>query len=192
MNARKTLSTACAVALLFTLASPLFAKQPDTVRSAAAPPVINASEDYAVNYPGGTPPASVSDALDGDDSTYNRTLGGDCTQLSGAGVDVRYDTITLTNTGASTASVNLEIECGGDDGFLTAYNGSFNPAAPTANCIVNDDDTVDFCPSLTGVSVPAGQTVVFVVSEFEPGAMDAWTAVFTGTTPVSLQNFKVD
>lgn len=170
------------------------AKQPDTPRTttAAAPAHITASEDYPVAYPGGTPPAAISGALDADDSTYNRTLDGNCSALSGPGVGVRYDTITLTNTGASTATVNLAIQCGDGDGFLTAYSGSFDPDNPNTNCLVNNDDTNGFCPALSGVSVPAGETVVFVVTEFSPGEMEAWTADFIGTTPVSLQSFKIE
>lgn len=88
--------------------------------------------------------------------------------------------------------MNLAIECGSGDGFLTAYSGSFDPNNPTTNCLVNDDDTTGACPALSGVSVPTGQTLAFVVTEFSPGDMDAWTADFTGTTPVSLQSFKIE
>lgn len=191
MNARNSLASACAIAVLFTLASAVSAKQPDTTRGAAVAPIINASEDYPVTYPGGTPPAPLfGGALDADDSTYTRQLAA-CGGLSSVGVGVRYDTITLTNAGASTASVNLAIECGAGDGFLTAYS-AFDPAAPGANCLASNDDTVGLCPALTGVSIAPGATVVFVVSEYEPGDMNAWSAVFTGTTPVSLQNFTVD
>lgn len=173
------------------LAAPLAnAKQPDTARATAVPPTIDASEDTIVTYPGGPPPASVSGALDADDSTYNRVFN-NCATLSGIGTNVRYDTITFTNTSAGTATVNATMTCAGD-GFLTAYTGTFNPAAPLANCLTSDDDTNGACPALTGVSVPAGQTVVFVVSEYDDGDMGTWALDFGGTTPVTLQAFKVE
>lgn len=169
-----------------------FAKGPDTAAESVTPASLKASEDYPVTYPGGTPPAPVAGALDADDSTYNRVISS-CAGLSGTGTAVFYDTISLTNTGAASATIDVDLDCSGDDSYLTAYLNSFNPAAPLDNCIDSDDDDgVGNCSRLTGLAVPAGATLVLVVSSFGNGAQFAWSADFTGSVPVELQSFQIE
>lgn len=167
------------------------AKQPDSVRATAVPPVPNASENYPVTYPGGAAPAPVNGALDADDSIYNRVVS--CAGLSGVGTAVYYDTITVTYTGSGTAS--LTITTTGGDTFLTAYSPSFNPASPLTNCLTYNDDTTGVPNNgsqLSGITFTPGQTIIFVVSSFDNGATFPWTADFTGTTPVDLQSFRIE
>ena len=170
--------------------------------SAAEPAVIRASTDTPVNYPGGTPPANVVGSFDAQDSTFNRPL--NCAALSGVGTATPFDTITLTNSGASTATVNVRLGQQGDpstacgtviDPYLVIYGGSFNPASPLTNCLLVNDDTsgsADRCPSLNGVSIPSGETRIIVLTAFDNGAAFPYEVTFVGTTPVSLQSFSVD
>jgi hypothetical protein len=168
----------------------------------AVAPVIRASTNTPIDYPGGTPPANVPGSFDGQDSEFNRPT--TCAALSGVGTAVPFDTITLTNSGANTATVNVRLGQAGNpaaacgtviDPFLVLYNGTFNPASPLTNCLVLNDDTngaTDRCPSLTGVSVPSGQTRVIVLTTFDNGAFFSYEVTFAGTTPVQLQSFEVE
>ncbi len=170
--------------------------------NAAVPAVIRASTDTPISYPGGTPPSNIVGSFDAQDSTFNRPVS--CASLSGVGTATPFDTITLTNTGASAATVNVRLGQSGDpstacgtiiDPFMALYDGSFNPASPLTNCLLVNDDTngvIDRCPSLTGVSIPSGQTRVIVLTAFDNGATFPYEVTFAGTTPVSLQSFDVD
>ncbi|MBN8740341.1 MAG: hypothetical protein BGP24_01325 [Lysobacterales bacterium 69-70] len=184
-------NAALAIALALT-AGVATAKQADTTHAVPNAPAPNASEDYPVSYPGGNPPAAVTGALDGDDSTYNR-LTANCGGASAVGTAVFYDTITVTYTGTATGSITLTTT--GGDTFLTAYNGTFNPASPSTNCVGSNDDTAGVAGNgsqLANVTFTPGQTVVFVVSSFDNAAQFSWTADFTGTTPVALQSFRIE
>lgn len=165
----------------------------------AVPPVIRASTNTVINYPGGTPPANVLGSLDAGDSTFNRPVS--CAGLSGVGTAVSYDTITLTNSGASTATVNMNMGDQGDpssctdplDTFLVEYNGSFNPASPLTNCLqVNDDSGGGFCSAFSGITIPSGATRVYVLTSFDNAAAFSYEVTFAGTTPVTLQSFEVE
>ncbi len=168
----------------------------------AAAPVIRASSNTVIDYPGGTPPANVPGSFDAQDSTFNRPT--TCGALSGVGTAASFDTITLTNSGASAASVNVRLGQAGDpaaacgsviDPFMVLYNGTFNPATPLANCLAVNDDTnggADRCPSMTAVSVPPGQTRVIVLTTFDNADFFGCEVTFAGTTPVQLQSFGID
>lgn len=198
---KHAMSKSCVLAVsAFFSAAALADKPADTMREGGPiPPTIRASEDTIINYPGGTPPANVVGALDADDSTYNRLLSG-CGALSASGTAVSYDTITLTNTGSSTATLNVQVgdpadptQCTGLDTYVSVYDSVFNPADPTTGCLASDDDSgPGFCSLLTGVSVPAASTVVIVVTSFGNGSFFDYGVGFGGTTPVSLQSFKID
>ncbi|WP_139225077.1 hypothetical protein [Dokdonella immobilis] len=165
-------------------------------------PVIRASTDTVINYPGGTPPGNVIGSFDAQDSTFNRPVS--CATLSGVGTAVPFDTITLTNSGASTATVNIRVGQQGDpstacgeviDPFMVEYDTSFNPASPLTNCLQVNDDTggaADRCPSLTGVSIPSGATRVYVLTSFDNAAVFNYEVTFAGTTPVTLQSFGIE
>lgn len=166
--------------------------------NAAVPAVIRASTDTPISYPGGTPPSNVVGSFDAGDSTFNRPF--DCTGVSGVGTAVPYDTITLTNTGASGAIVNLTIgdqgspaTCTGIDTVAVLYNGSFNPASPLSGCLdYNDDFGGGACSAFSGVTIPSGETRVFVLTTYDNGDAFPYEVTFGGTTPVSLQSFKID
>ncbi len=164
----------------------------------ATPTVPNASENYPLSYPGGAAPAAIAGALDNDDSTHNRVLTG-CGGLSGVGTAVFYDTISITNTGAGTATFIAETSdqgapgvCASMDTFLTAYRPTFNPASPATNCVAADDDAGPLACSRMTFTVPAGGTAVIVVSSFSNAATFPYQVNFTGTTPVELMKIKVE
>lgn len=192
-------------ALLGMAMAPAFSADTKIDVASTQPPVmavVRASTDTPIDYPGGTPPANVVGAFDAQDSTFNRPV--TCTSLSGVGTATPYDTITLTNSGASTATVNVRLGQQGNpsaacgtviDPFMVLYGATFNPATPLAGCLAVNDDTngaTDRCPSLTGISIPSGQTRVIVLTTFDNGAAFPYEVTFAGTTPVSLQNFSVD
>lgn len=171
----------------------------------ASAPVIRASTDTVINYTGGTP-GNVVGSLDANDSTFNRPTG--CGALSAVGTAVAYDTITLTNTTAISATLNIRIGAPGNpnaacagapDTYLVMYNDAFNPALPLANCSMTNDDAsgaADRCSALSAISVPAGAVRVFVLTAFSNAAVAAgifpYEVTFSGTTPVSLQKFEVE
>lgn len=170
--------------------------------NAAIPAVIRASTDTPISYPGGTPPTNILGSYDAQDSTFNRTLS-DCVSISAVGTAVPYDTITLTNSGAANATLNLRIGNQGDptgvcsgaiDTFIALYDSTFNPASPALNCLQANDDFTGggLCSGFTNVSVPAGATRVIVLTTFDNGAAFPYEVTFGGTTPVSLQSFKID
>ncbi len=191
-----------ALALTAAVAQAADTKVDSATNNAAVAPIIRASTNTVISYPGGTPPNNVVGSFDAGDSTFNRPL--TCAALSGVGTATSYDTITLTNTGAGAATVNVRLGQAGNpsaacgtaiDPFMVIYNGSFNPAAPLTNCLLVNDDTngaTDRCPSLTGVGIPSGQTRVIVLTTFDNGAAFPYEVTFGGTTPVSLQSFKID
>ena len=57
-------------------------------------------------------PGNVPGSFDAQDSTFNRPT--TCGALSGVGTAVAFDTITLTNSGANTATVNVRVPLGRD------------------------------------------------------------------------------
>ncbi len=169
---------------------------------AAADPVIRVSTNTVISYPGGTPPSNIVGSFDAQDSTFNRPT--TCSALSGVGTAVSFDTITLTNTGANSASLNIRLGQAGNptaacldpfDPFMVEYNGTFNPASPLTNCLQVNDDTnggTDRCPSFTGISIPSGATRVYVLTTFSNAAAFNYEVTFAGTTPVTLQSFDVE
>lgn len=167
-------------------------------------PVIRASTNTVIDYAGGTP-GNIVGSLDAADSTFNRPNG--CGSVTAVGTAVAYDSITFTNTTAASATLNIRIGASGSpaaacpgtpDTYLVMYNDSFNPALPLANCALTNDDAnagVDRCSTLTAISIPAGAVRVFVLTAFY-NASDAlgvfpYEVSFLGTTPVSLQSFKI-
>lgn len=196
---------ALAISATFSVANAADTKVDNAKAGAATGPIIRASTNTVINYAGGTP-TNVVGSLDAADSTFNRPI--TCTALSSVGTAVAFDTITFNNTSAATATVNIRIGAAGSpaaacasapDTFLIAYNGSFSPAAPLTNCVVLNDDVngaTDRCSALAAVSIPAGQTRVFVLTAFDNAAtatgLFPYEVTFAGTTPVALQKFSVE
>ncbi len=192
----------CTLAALL-IAIPAMA-QKDTVRSgAAATPTIRASENTVITYTG-TVPAIFTGALDADDTTYNRPVGG-CTTLSGVGTAVPVDTVTITNSSPGTANVVIFSSlvggavCGdANDTFFTLYNGAFNPASSLTNCVAVNDDiaaAANRCSTLS-FSIPVGETRTVAVAGFnnatDPTGLFTYQINFTGTTPVELTDYSVN
>ena len=55
----------------------------------AVAPIIRASSNTVIDYPGGTPPANVPGSFDAQYSTFNRPL--TCAALSGVGTAVSFE-----------------------------------------------------------------------------------------------------
>src|SRR5204863_784075 len=83
-----------------------------------------------------------------------------------------YDSYTFTNTTGSTQCVHIDTNtaCTGTNFIFTAaYLGSFDPANICNNWIGDSGSSPD-PEQAFHVQVPAGQTLVVVVSEFFPNA----------------------
>jgi hypothetical protein len=172
---------------------------------ASVAPIVNASEDTPVSYPGGAPPADIAGQFDADDSTFQRPALANFFTPSCAGTDTsavtitKYDTVTITNTGTGQAEVTTEFLCGSNDTTAYLYS-AFNPATPSVGCLQSNDDSGSPAGALCSVlnfSIPAGQTRVVVITPFSNAASGgadsfAYTVNFNGTTPVTLTNFSVD
>lgn len=75
------------------------------------------------------------------------------------------------------------------DGYLHLYHGGFNPANPTANCVVGDDDG-DLgigTSSLENVALAAG-TYFLVTSAFSPSSSSGATGSFETTIHCDADN----
>ena len=171
----------------------------------AGAPAIRASTNTVLNYAGGTP-GNIVGSLDSNDSTFNRPTG--CGAVSSVGTAVAYDSITLTNTTTTNATVNIRIGAAGNplaacagapDTYLAMYNDVFNPALPLSSCALTNDDVngaADRCSALSAISIPPGAVRVFVLTAFNNAATAAgifpYEVTFAGTTPVSLQKFDVE
>ena len=122
-------------------------------------------------------------------SPFNRpTEPGDA--LSDIGTAVPYFAQQFT-VGLS-GNYNLVLQAanpGAYDSFLHLYAGSFNAAAPLNNFLAANDDAPGgsaFGSALTGVSLMAGGTYVFVTDGFANSDFGAFTASITGPGTVSV------
>jgi hypothetical protein len=96
----------------------------------------------------------------------------------------------VNNTGAPQALTVLGAFSG--DGYLHAYSGTFDPAAPTVGCIGGDDDGTGGTTQSEIVALPisAGQIVTIVVSTYAAdAALGAYSLTVTtlgdGGTPIT-------
>jgi len=114
------------------------------------------------------------------DGTYNRMFG-DCTGVSGVGTNVAYSVIpfSVDETGSYTISSTQAY-----DGFMTIYEGAFDPLDPAANCLgSNDDGPGGIGTSEVTATLNVGTTYFIVIAGFGNG--DSGTATNTITGPGS-------
>jgi len=153
-----------ALAVLLLAVTPAIAQKVDFARQGpAGPPVIDASEDYPLNYLGGEPSLFTA-ALDADDSTYT---GPSVAPACPASVPRWPTTPSRSPTTPPDGQLRRLLQHGrrrgvrGNTGhLLTLYDTSFNPAAPLTNCLAVNDDingASDRCSTLT-FAIPLGQT----------------------------------
>ena len=142
------------------------------------------------------PPAVLAAALGSGDATFNR-LRQNCSTLSGSGTSVHYDTVQFTNPTSAAMTLDVRTQAPGGNGtgtcgverdtVMMAYSGSFNPAAPTQQCIgFNDDATspnLDRCSRISGLVVAPQSTVVIVIAAFDNGQSFDYDLRFDGTAP---------
>jgi hypothetical protein len=142
------------------------------------------------------PPAVIAAALGSGDATFNR-LRQNCSTLSGSGTSVHYDSVQFSNPTSAAMTLDVRTQAPGGNGtgtcdvardtVMMAYSGSFNPAAPTQQCIgFNDDATspnLDRCSRISGLVVAPQSTVVIVVAAFDNGQSFDYDLRFDGTAP---------
>lgn len=79
----------------------------------------------------------------------------------------RYDSHTITNTTGAAQDVNVWFNTSaGNNGFLVAYLGSFDPANPALNYLADAGSSFPSAASF-GFTIPVGGTVVLVVHEVD-------------------------
>lgn len=173
-----------------------------TSRTAPAPA---ASENFTVEYPGGAAPQDIESDLDADDESHHRVAPG-CAALSDVGYKAKYDTVTMTNTGARTAVVTARLGLMPDpratcpeatpfDPFLAVYDHTFDPGNALSGCVAASDDGIaggDRCPTLSGIEIEPGSTRVFVLTSSLSSQLGSYGLVFDSTLPVTIQAFSVD
>jgi N-acetylneuraminic acid mutarotase len=94
----------------------------------------------------------------------------------------RYDAYTFTNSTNATQCVNIDTNttCSGNHNIFTAaYLGSFDPSNICTNWI-GDIGAFPNPDQSFNVDVPAGQTLVVVVSEYHHAGCPAYTLTITG------------
>ncbi len=170
--------TAASVAIWFALGlvTVANAQKSDFVStSLQATSVQRASENVNIDIADGLP-TLVTQALDADDSTYNRQVSG-CGGLSGIGTSVFYDTVTLTNTSGVQASIELTTSDVGDpssctlgDTHMSVYSPTFNAVDPLTNCVTSNDDSGPGACSAVDFDLGVGETAVVVTTSFGNGA----------------------
>ena len=128
-----------------------------------------------------------SGALEPGDPTWDRPTCTDSTQF----VEF-YDQQAFHVTAAGSYSITMPTMTGSvsPDGYFLLYVGSFDPAAPTTNCIAEDDDSGEgLAPALT-VDLAADTTYVLVTTQCCDGTTAeegiAYTNEVTGLGEVIL------
>jgi hypothetical protein len=123
-------------------------------------------------------------------ATFRRAdeaAGNMCGALSAVGTAVRYTAFELFTPTAGLYTFTA-IATGGWDAFLLLYQGTFNPAAATTNCIRADDDIAwptNANPLFTA-SLAGDTRYVAVVTGYSNSAMGAFRLDVTGPGPVIL------
>lgn len=136
----------------------------------AEPPVFKASENTTIEVATDIP-STVTGALDGDDSTYNRQQG-NCSALSGIGTNVSYDTVTIENNSGILAALDVFTSDVGNpaacsnDTHVTVYSPAFNAVDPTTGCVTSNDDGGPGPCSAVSFDLGVGETAVVVVTSF--------------------------
>lgn len=140
-------------------------------------------------------PQALALAFGSSDGTFHR-LRQDCTTLAGSAANaVYYDTVVLGNPNNVELVLDVRTQPPGGDGsascdvnrdtVMMAYADSFDPNAPSQNCIAYNDDApspnLDRCSRISGLAVPANGRVVVVVAAFSNGENYPYDLRFDGT-----------
>ena len=101
------------------------------------------------------------------------------TSSCGAGSgEFHFDTQSFVWRGEA-RSVHFRAQWGGFDGYLHAFEGTFNPASPEAGCLAADDDEGGTSASAVTLSLVPGDRIDLVLSTFSAGTTGAWSLTIT-------------
>jgi cysteine-rich repeat protein len=121
-----------------------------------------------VEIPASGDEVTIDDALDRDGTFQRPGQGPGCGSISSA-TTYPWEATTFRNTSDVDVSIDIRVAFSGD-GYLWVYDTFFDPSAPLDRCINGNDDSGGLSNSaLLGIPVPAGETVVIVVSSFSSG-----------------------
>lgn len=123
--------------------------------------------------------------------TFNRpTDAGDALSLIGTEVPHLSLSFTVSQSGSYNLSLNA-VDPGSYDTFMHLYSGSFNPSSPLDNFFAANDDAPGgsaFGSALTGVSLTAGNSYVFVLDGFGNTDFGAFNASISGLGDISINS----
>ncbi|MFT5354149.1 MAG: hypothetical protein ACI9KE_001350 [Polyangiales bacterium] len=114
--------------------------------------------------------AIFSGTISETDSTWSRNTS-TCAEGSG---EHYYDTQGFVWRG-DTASLTFHADWAAFDGYLHAFDGSFNPASPEAGCLAGDDDEGGTSASAVTVDVARGDRIEAVLSTYSAGGTGDWS-----------------
>lgn len=118
--------------------------------------------------------ATFSGSLTETDAMWSRNTSS-CTAGSG---DHFYDTQGYVWRGDA-ASLTFHAEWPDFDGYLHAFDGSFNPSLPESGCLAGDDDEGGTGASAVTVDVARGDRIDTVLSTYSAGDTGAWSLTVT-------------
>ena len=114
----------------------------------------------------------IDDTLDRD-GTFTRPGQGPGCPGSGSSSEYPWEATTFTNPSDEDVTIDINVAFSGD-GYLWVYDTFFDPSTPRDRCINGNDDSGGLSNSaLLGIVVPAGETIVIVVSSFSSGGGSA-------------------
>jgi len=113
----------------------------------------------------------VNGSLSASDPTFNRVVVG-CSPLSQVGTNAFYDVFNLSVS--VTGGFDLSLTSAFDN-TLTIYNGPFNPADATSNCLAYSDDFSGLNAGFNNLALASGTSYFAVVSSFVNGATGDYT-----------------
>jgi hypothetical protein len=129
--------------------------------------------------------------LDGNLTVLDATFVRPAEDCAGGTTEVSYELIRIVNdTGADQVVDATAVFTDGGDGVLHVFTDGFDPATPTATCLVGNDDAGDISLSTLGaIPIAAGEVLTLVVSSFSAAAgaytLDVVTVASSSPSPAA-------
>ncbi|MEL6181566.1 MAG: hypothetical protein AAFS10_21590 [Myxococcota bacterium] len=117
-------------------------------------------------------PLSETGTLDSADPSFNRA-NSDCSSTESG--TFYYDTYVLDYAGPG-ATVDIQADWSGFDGYLLLYRGNLTPNSPLNSCAEGDDDFNGTVSSrVEGFSIADGERITVVMTTYSSSSTGSWT-----------------